>query len=40
MAKKKKRCPGSKIRSKGKGRGKGYGKGSGPRNVPYKAKKR
>ena len=25
-----KRCPGSKIRSKGKGRGKGVGKGKGP----------
>jgi len=28
--KKKKRCPGSKIRSKGKGRGLGRGKGKGP----------
>jgi hypothetical protein len=31
MAKKKKKtCPGSKIRSKGKGRGLGKGKGKGP----------
>lgn len=30
MAKKKKKCPGSKIRSKGKGRGLGTGKGKGP----------
>jgi len=28
--KKKKKCPGSKIRSKGKGRGLGIGKGKGP----------
>jgi len=27
---KKKKCPGSKIRSKGKGRGLGTGKGKGP----------
>ena len=27
---KKKKCPGSKIRSKGKGRGLGIGKGKGP----------
>jgi len=40
MAKKKKPCPGSKIRSKGKGRGLGRGKGKGPRGVPYKSKSR
>ena len=34
-----KKCPGSKIRSKGKGRGLGRGKGAGPIGVPYKAKK-
>jgi len=33
MAKKKK-CPGSKIRSKGKGRGLGRGKGKGPIGIP------
>jgi len=35
----KKKCPGSKIRSKGKGRGFGRGKGKGPRGIPYKKKK-
>ena len=39
MAKTKKKCPGSKIRSKGKGRGKGYGKGKGPIGIPFKNKK-
>jgi len=33
-----KKCPGSKIRSKGRGRGLGRGKGRGPIGVPYKAK--
>jgi hypothetical protein len=39
MAKKKKtvkKCPGSKIRSKGKGRGLGRGGGKGPIGKPYK----
>ena len=31
MAKIKRPCPGSKIRSKGKGRGLGIGKGRGPK---------
>jgi len=31
---KKKKCPGSKIRSKGKGRGLGRGKGKGPIGIP------
>jgi len=30
----KKKCPGSKIRSKGKGRGLGRGKGKGPIGIP------
>jgi len=30
MVKTKRKCPGSKIRSKGKGRGLGTGKGKGP----------
>jgi len=30
----KKKCPGSKIRSKGKGKGLGHGKGKGPIGVP------
>lgn len=34
----KKKCPGSKIRSKGKGRGLGRGKGKGPIGIPYKKK--
>lgn len=34
----KKKCPGSKIRSKGMGRGLGRGKGKGPIGVPYKKK--
>jgi len=36
---KKRKCPGSKIRSKGKGRGLGYGKGRGPIGIPYRSKK-
>jgi len=32
----KKKCPGSKIRSKGKGKGMGKGKGKGPLGVPTK----
>jgi len=36
----KKKCPGSKIRSKGKGRGLGFGKGKGPIGVPYGLKKK
>jgi len=36
----KKKCPGSKIRSKGKGRGLGFGKGKGPVGVPYGLKKK
>jgi len=36
----KRKCPGSKIRSRGKGRGKGYGKGKGPIGIPYKLKGR
>jgi len=36
----KKKCPGSKIRSKGKGRGLGFGKGTGPVGVPYGLKKK
>ena len=32
----KKKCPGSKIRSKGKGKGKGRGKGKGPIGKPTK----
>ena len=35
-----KRCPGSKIRSKGAGRGKGYGKGKGPIGIPVGRKKK
>ena len=31
-----KKCPGSKIRSKGKGKGMGYGKGKGPIGRPKK----
>lgn len=29
-----KKCPGSKIRSKGKGKGLGRGKGKGPIGIP------
>jgi len=36
----KKKCPGSKIRSKGKGRGLGFGKGKGSIGVPYGLKKK
>jgi len=38
--KKKAKCPGGKIRSKGLGKGLGFGKGKGPIGVPYKAKKK
>jgi len=38
--KKKTKCPGGKIRSKGLGKGLGFGKGKGPIGVPYKAKKK
>lgn len=34
----KKKCPGSKIRSKGKGRGLGRGNRKGPIGIPYKSK--
>jgi hypothetical protein len=34
-----KKCPGSKIRSKGQGRGLGVGKGEGPIGVPVGRKK-
>jgi len=36
---KKRPCPGSKLRSKGKGRGLGRGKGQGPRGIPIGRKK-
>jgi len=36
MAKKKRSCPGSKIRSGGKGKGLGRGKGKGPIGRPKK----
>ncbi len=36
----KKKCPGSKIRSKGKGRGLGFGKGKGLVGVSYGLKKK
>jgi len=39
-AKKKVKCPGGKIRSKGLGKGLGFGKGKEPIGVPYKAKKK
>ena len=39
MARKAKKCPGGKIRSKGLGRGKGRGKGKGPIGVPVGAKR-
>lgn len=38
ILKKKKKCPGGKIRSRGKGRGLGIGKGRGALGVPYKNK--
>ena len=37
---KKRKCPGSKIRSKGKGRGLGRGKTKGPRGIPIGRKKK
>ena len=36
----KRKCPGTKIRSKGKGRGLGLGKGKGPIGIPRGAKRR
>lgn len=36
----KKKCPGSKIRSKGKGKGLGFGKGKGPIGIPIGYKKK
>jgi hypothetical protein len=36
----KKRCPGSKIRSKGKGKGLGKGRTKGPVGVPTKRVRR
>jgi len=38
MARAKRPCPGSKIRSGGAGRGLGRGKRKGPIGVPYKRK--
>jgi len=38
--KRKKTCPGGKIRSKGKGRGLGYGKGKGPIGIPVGLKRK
>jgi len=35
-----KKCPGSKIRSKGKGRGLGIGKGRGPIGIPVGRKRK
>lgn len=40
MTRKRKPCPGSKIRSGGKGRGKGTGRGKGPVGVPIGSKRK